>query len=132
MDTKVFLKRGQGNKVRVEEHVEGFHDLVGEISKLAMSDSEHYLSYMNCPLNKVMRATYNRKTHDECPETGHRMGFSGLPGAQLMLVGLTIEGIVHEIRVGQNLIMADVDRVVLLFLDVRHVGVLFSFSPGGC
>lgn len=56
------------------------------------------------------------------------MGLGGRPQAHLMLAVLAIEGIVHEIRIGQDLGVMDVDmiaymRLLLLVLDDirRHV-----------
>lgn len=66
---------------------------------------------------------------------GPGVRLDGSPYAHLMLKVLAIEGIVHEIRVGQDLGMMDLDvtarvQVILFILgdEVRHLR-LFAMSP---
>ena len=56
-----------------------------------------------------IRKTHNGKTHDECVEAGPGMQFDRLPDGHGMLVVLAIKGVVHEIRVAQDLGALHVD-----------------------
>lgn len=55
--------------------------------------------------------TYDSEAHDEGPETSFGVGLDSLPKALLVLLVFAIKGIVHEVVVGQDFGIGNVDVV---------------------
>lgn len=109
------LESGQGDEVAVQEHVKGFHDLM-------------CVSCCSVPTQMAMDSTHNGETHDEGPQTRPGMALGGRPQAHLMLTVFAVEGIIQELRIGQDFGVMNVNPVALVRLllcldDVRrHFG----------
>jgi len=71
--------------------------------------------------------THNGEAHDECPHTSPGVLLRGRPEALLVLAVFTIDGIVHEVRIGQDLgvelevagLILAVDALRLVHLALR-------------
>ena len=74
-----------------------------------------------------INSTYNSETEGERPEASPGMGFDSLPNTHVMLEVLIVDGIVHEVAVGQDLVVVNLDMaaavgVSLFLLAGRDVG----------
>lgn len=67
--------------------------------------------------------TYNGEAHDESPETSPWVRLDSLPHAHLVLAVLAVEGLVHQVRVHQDIRVLDV-----LLLEVLLVVDMFALA----
>lgn len=107
LDSVSFLESGKSDKVTVQEHVEGLHDLFH-----VSYQSECKFPHEFAAFQYWQPWTYNRKTKDKSPKTGRRMIFGSLPQPHLMFAQLSILRISHELLVLKDLGMVAADALL--------------------
>jgi len=132
-NTVPLLEGRKGDKVAVEEHVEGLHDL--QENKRVSQGSSRTRKLCTCKppfwasdwaLGRAKGGTYNGEAHDKSPKTSPRIRLDGLRKAHLVLAVLAVEGIMHHVRVSQHIAVADT-----LLLDGRYVDMFGLVRPLG-